>query len=384
MKFFSFITLAIWAGTVGGFAQAPPAAARAQVAGTITAVDAASKQISVKSDKGEQVAVTTSDKSFLRRLPPGETDTKKAVPVELGGISAGDRIVAIGQPSADQKTFDARTIYIMTKSDVAEVHANEQKDWQQRGVAGNVASLDPAAKSFVLKTGPKMTTVQLTDKTELMRYALDSAQLADAKPAGLAQMKIGDEVHVLGDHSADGSTVTAEKVVSGSFKQIAATITAVNPANGDLQVKDLATKKTLTIQVNANASLRKLAPQMAAMLARRYAPAGRGGDAAPAAGGDAAGRGDGARGRGGPGGMRGGGGGGDIKSMLDRLPAVAVTELKAGDAIMVSTTEGTDATHLTAITLLAGVEPLLTASPNSTRDIMSGWNLGGGGGGEGN
>jgi hypothetical protein len=30
--------------------------------------------------------------------------------------------------------------------------------------------------------------------------------------------------------------------------------------------------------------------------------------------------------------------------------------------------------------LLAGVEPLVTASPNAARDIMSGWNLGGGGG----
>jgi len=78
-------------------------------------------------------------------------------------------------------------------------------------------------------------------------------------------------------------------------------------------------------------------------------------------------------------------GGGDIKQMLDHLPAVPLAELKSGDAIMVSTTEGTDPTHLTAIMLLAGVEPLLTASPNSTRDIMSGWNLGGGaGGGEGN
>jgi hypothetical protein len=34
--------------------------------------------------------------------------------------------------------------------------------------------------------------------------------------------------------------------------------------------------------------------------------------------------------------------------------------------------------------MLAGVEPLLTASPNSTRDIMGGWNLGGGEGAEGN
>jgi hypothetical protein len=29
------------------------------------------------------------------------------------------------------------------------------------------------------------------------------------------------------------------------------------------------------------------------------------------------------------------------------------------------------------------VEPVLTAAPTATRDIMGGWNLGGGGGGEG-
>jgi hypothetical protein len=33
--------------------------------------------------------------------------------------------------------------------------------------------------------------------------------------------------------------------------------------------------------------------------------------------------------------------------------------------------------------LLAGVDPILTAAPNSTRDLLGGWNLGGGGGGEG-
>jgi hypothetical protein len=70
--------------------------------------------------------------------------------------------------------------------------------------------------------------------------------------------------------------------------------------------------------------------------------------------------------------------------MLDRLPPIPVTDLKAGDAIMVSTTMGSDPTKVTAIMLLAGVEPLLTASPTATRDLMGSWNLGGGGGGEGN
>jgi hypothetical protein len=65
--------------------------------------------------------------------------------------------------------------------------------------------------------------------------------------------------------------------------------------------------------------------------------------------------------------------------MLDNLPAMPISELKPGDAIMVSTTQGTDSGRVTAIMLLAGVEPLLTASPTATRDIMSGWNLGGGG-----
>jgi len=76
----------------------------------------------------------------------------------------------------------------------------------------------------------------------------------------------------------------------------------------------------------------------------------------------------------------GGGRGGDVGQMLDALPPLLLADLKAGDAIMVSTTQGTDPGRVTAITLLAGVEPLLTASPNATRDIMSGWNLGGGGG----
>ena len=60
-----------------------------------------------------------------------------------------------------------------------------------------------------------------------------------------------------------------------------------------------------------------------------------------------------------------------------------LSELKPKDAVMVSTTKGSDPGRVTAIVLLAGVEPILTAAPNATRDIMSGWNLGGEGG-EGN
>jgi hypothetical protein len=61
---------------------------------------------------------------------------------------------------------------------------------------------------------------------------------------------------------------------------------------------------------------------------------------------------------------------------------MAFTDLKSGDAVMLLSTSGADAARVTAITLLAGVEALLTASPDAARDIMGGWNLGGAAGGD--
>ena len=75
-----------------------------------------------------------------------------------------------------------------------------------------------------------------------------------------------------------------------------------------------------------------------------------------------------------------GGRGGDVNAMLDSLPGLQLAELKPKDAIMVTTTEGSDPEKVTATFLLAGVEDILRAAPTATRDLMSGWNVGGGGG----
>ena len=373
---------------VGGRAQTQAAPARARVTGTVVSVDAAGGRITLKSDKGDVTTVTTTEKSFLRRLPPGETDAKKATPAGVADIAAGDRVVASGQFGADEKSFEAHTVLVMPKASVEAVHAKEEEDWQKRGTTGIVTEVNPAAKTIVIKAGRGQYTVEAAAAKEVLRYAKDSAKLADAKPGTLGEIRVGDELHVLGDKNADGTAITAEKLVSGSFRQIAATIDSVDVAGGTLRVKDLAIKKgpALVLKITPDTVIRKLPEQMAAMMARRYnstAAAGAGGAAGARGGGGnwpQGGQGTAGAGRG-----YGGRGGGDIKQMLDRLPAAQLADLKRGDAIMVSTTEGTDGTHLTGIMMLAGVEPLLTASPNSTRDIMGGWNLGGGGeGAEGN
>ncbi len=46
--------------------------------------------------------------------------------------------------------------------------------------------------------------------------------------------------------------------------------------------------------------------------------------------------------------------------MLERMPALKIEELKPGDAIIISSTTGADPSRVTAIVLVAGVEPLLS------------------------
>ena len=136
-------------------------------------------------------------------------------------------------------------------------------------------------------------------------------------------------------------------------------------------VKDLATKKPVTIKASAETQMLRLEDRMAQMLAIRLK-----GGAAGAGGNGAAG---GPRGGGTGGGRSGGMGGGgfDPQMMLSRAPAIHLSDLKKGDAVLLVSTEG--ATEVTAITLLAGVEPLLEA-PAASQNLLSNWSLNSGAG----
>jgi hypothetical protein len=242
-----------------------------------------------------------------------------------------------------------------------------------RGAAGNTALTIVPAKDAVVR-----------------RYAPDSVKFAEAKPAKMADIKPGDQVRARGDKSEDGKTLTADEIVSGSFHTIAATINSVDAASNTMRVTNLDGKKPLTVKINPDSVLHQLPAQMAQMLAaRNRAPEAGAAGAAGAttnAGGPPAGAEAGGRGGGGNGGGRGGGGaggarGGDLQQMLERTPKITLADLKAGDAIIVSSTEGSMPNQITAITLVSGVEPILTA-PGRKDMALGSWSLdmeGGGG-----
>jgi hypothetical protein len=57
------------------------------------------------------------------------------------------------------------------------------------------------------------------------------------------------------------------------------------------------------------------------------------------------------------------------------MPVAMLANLNKGDAVMIVGTSGTQDEGVTAITLLAGVEPILEASPKGGQSILSPWSL---------
>ncbi len=334
--------------------------------GVVTKIDAAAQQIVVKTDAGAEVTVTMQPNASFRRAKPGETDVRNTQTIAITDIAAGDRVLVRGKQSDDPKSIASNMIVVMSKSDIAQKQAAEKADWDKRGVIGIVTAASPTEIALSVRGpgGPKTLIVTPAANAVIRRYSPESVKFEDAKPSKIEEIKTGDQVRARGDKSADGAKMTAEEIVSGSFREIAATILSIDPASNSMKVNDLATKKPVTVKLNADSTLKKLPPQMAQMLAAQNRP------------GDQAGRGPAAPPEGGRGGGRGGR---DLAAMLDRVPKATLADLKNGDAIIVLSTVGAAPDQLNVITMLAGVEPILTRP--GTREMQLGdWSLGVGGG----
>jgi hypothetical protein len=375
--------------------------ARTNIVGAVEAIDPANGQITLHTDDGKTVKVAPHAGAKFLRLPAGEKSLANATPIAASDIGPGDRVLARGELSDDKTAMAASTLVVMTKADIAKKQQADQAEWRKRGVTGSVTAVDAKAGEVTITTrtaeGTKPLVIVAGAKTAVSRYAPDSVKFADAKASTLADIKPGDQVRALGVKNDDGTRYEAEELVSGSFRNVAATVTTIDLAANTMKVMDLTTKKPLLVHVNADSTLRKLPETVAQRIAMRASGggAGAGGTAGaggggnwPGAGGQrpagAAPGGQGAAGAqtgapaGAPGGRPGGsGGGGGMQQMLDYMPAIKLTDLKPGDAIIVSSTEGADPGQVTAITLIAGVEPILSAAPAGTQRarMLGSWNL---------
>ena len=351
--------------------------APARFVGAIIAINGST--LTVKTDAGQSYEVAVPATAAIKRIAPGQKDLSTAEAIQFTDLAVGDRTLVRLDPDAPAGTTQALQIIAVKQADVAQKQQKDREDWQRNGVGGLVKSIDAGSGDILLTSGSgataKTITVHTTKATMLKRYAPASVRFDAAVPAPIDQIHAGDQLRARGTKSADGSSIDAQEVVSGTFRNISGTVTSTDVASSTLVVKDLETKKQVTIHITADVQMRKLPERMASFLAARLKGGSSG---AGTAGGQSqhaatAGQGNGQTpGQGGQGGASG-----DPQQMLNRAPTIQIADLKKGDAVMLVATDGT--TDVTAITLVAGVEPLLEA-PAASQNLLNNWSMGGSGG----
>lgn len=370
--------------------DAQPSASQAPAARALGTVKAISgKSLTLTADAGSEMNIMLQDGARLLRVEPGEKDLKNAVPLDLQDVQPGDRVLVRGKMAEDGKSLLAGSLIAMKKMDIAQKQSHEREEWQRHGVGGLVSAVDALSGTITITTtalgASKNVTLHVTKDTTLRRYALNSIKFDDAKPAPIGEIKAGDQLRARGSRSADGGELTADEVVSGSFRNIAGIIASIDAAAGVITVNDLPSKKSVVVRVSGESQVRKLPAAMAQRIAARLrgsspdassnSSSGQKPEGASASNAQSATR---AAGEADPA-QRSGQAGGDLQQAINRIPAGALSDLNKGDAVMIVATSGTQDEGVTAITLLAGVEPILEASPKNGQSILSPWSLSSGG-----
>jgi hypothetical protein len=348
--------------------QTPPGAQRVSKVGVVKSITG--RTVVLKPDSGNDVTVTLSDDARLLRLEPGQTDLKSAQTINLDQIQPGDRLLVRGVPGESPDRLQASIAVLMKQADVAQHQQTELRDWQRRGAGGIVSGINPADSTITISVRPGNNLLIKTGKqTQFLRYAPDSVKFSDAQKSTFDQIKVGDQLRARGSRSTDGKELKAEEVISGTFRNIAGTISGIDASASTITVKDVLARKTVKVKLTPESQMRRLPPPLAQRIAfflKAGPQAGEGRQETASA----------RFGPGRPGGAGSRGAGADFQQIISRLPEVNLTDLHKDDAVMIVSTPG-NGSEVAAITLLSGVEPILTASPDASgaAALLNGWNL---------
>lgn len=327
-------------------------------------VSVSDTRITVKTKDGVIDAIVSSATVFKKVSP---LNVRDLTPAAFADISAGDKVLVSGTVSADKKTVPARTVYLLTKASIAQRNAAETEQWRTRGIAGRVVSVNSQAKQITIAvsrmTGLVNVVVTAKDNAKFERFPQGSYNYKDAKKSSISEINARDEFRAYGDRSEDGTTFTAEGVLTGAPAQVTVgAVKSIDTAKNEVVITDGQTKKDLTVVVGPSIIFLKKYPEE---LAKMLAGVQNGGGAAP--GGQvmvrppgAANPQGGAPAPGGPAGAGMAGGRGGINEMVERFPNITLADLKAGDLIaVVSASKAPEADRIDAIKLISGVEPFM-------------------------
>jgi hypothetical protein len=366
MRFALLAFLLTFISAAGALAQTAEAPKASLVPGDVVSI---SDKLIVIKTKDSELNVELSDKTEFKRVAPDRPSIAAATPAALTDIVPGDKVIVSGVFGTDRTKLPARTVYLMSQSDIAQRNARDAQRWTTRGISGKVASVNPQVGQIAVEVrnmlGSTTTMVSAKDGAVFKRYAPNSVKYSEAVSSSFSDIKPGDMLRAVGDRSADGLSFSAEEILTGAFQTIAGTVKSIDVAKNEVVVTNLESNKDVTISLSTASTMKKFPEEFAQRMAM-----GGGGPGGPGAGGQRPGGVQrpvqaGQTGPGGPGRVMMGAGarsGGGIDEMLERFPNISAADLKVGDMIAVSSTKNGSIDHISAIKLLAGVEPFIRAA----------------------
>jgi hypothetical protein len=330
------------------------------------------KKITLETKDG-MIDVVILDATQFKRLPPDKLVMSAATDAAFTDITAGDRLLVTGKVSDDRKSIYSNKVFLVKNSDVQARAAKRREEWRRRGISGKVSAVDPVLNTISIGissvTGAN-TTVKVSPNEDVryLRYSGSSVKYSDAVESDFKAIKAGDTFQALGERSEDGKGFAAEEVITGSFVTVAGAVKSIDIANNIVTISDLKTKQDISIAIMGSSVLKRFPEEVAQRLARFQMMQRMGGGAGRDGNRGAK---TGKSGRPRQGGNRRAGGGRrnmDINQLLNRFPAITVSDLKVGELIAASSPKGDDPTKVTAIKLLAGVGPfLMMRAPSGSR-----------------
>ncbi len=311
--------------------------------GTVQTVKTTPPEIKIKNDSGSSQTIRVISESVFQRVSPGAKDLKSAQIASLSDVSAGDRVLVALQPG----TQDLLRLVIMPVADIAKRNEAEREDWRKRGVSGLVSSVTGDeitihVRSMMPGSSSEAIVVTVEQKTVLRRYAPDSVRFADVLAADLTDISVGDQLRARGSKNEDGTRLSADEVVFGTFVTKLGPVISVDASNRQLTITDTASNQPLIVRLAEGSQIKRM-PEMP------FAGPGGLSAAGPAQ-------------RQPTGGMPGpisGMSPPDIGQIVEAMPGASLEEIRLGDTIVVSATKSNASDHVTAITIVANAAMLV-------------------------
>jgi hypothetical protein len=244
--------------------------------GDLTAIDAAKGALTIKTTDGATATAKVTNATEYLLIEPGKKSLEGAERIALADVHVGDRVWARGEPGADG-AIQARQLVVMSAQAIAERNRRDAREWQTRGLIGEVRAVDPATREVTVESyrGDQIV-VAVGDATTLRKLKPGATDLSSAEPIAFDALAVGNQIAVRGERTPDGARMAAETLVAGTFpRPVRGRVTAVD---AEARAVTIVGRENRPVQLTLgeNALVRKINPPPA-----QQPPEGA---AAPAAG----------------------------------------------------------------------------------------------------